>query len=233
MNGAGAVFSEIDKNNLAARKQKNYEKYGKSPLALDWNKGKQNVRFDVLTSAFNVEGKSAVDIGCGFGDLRLYLHELGGGGYFGVDISSEFIDEAKRLYADDDFARFKNIDFLHDEFNYSADLFFASGTFNYKFEHTNNYDFIKSCMTKAYKLANEGLAFDFLSDKVDWKYDHAWYSNPSVILEMAYELSRNVILRNDYMPFEFSVTIFKDDTFEVDDTLFNLYKLKQKRRALK
>lgn len=44
------------------------------------------------------------------------------------------------------------------------------------------------------------------------------------ILEMAYKLSRNIILRNDYMPFEFSIVIFKDDSFSKEDTLFTKYK---------
>jgi hypothetical protein len=33
------------------------------------------------------------------------------------------------------------------------------------------------------------------------------------------------MLRNDYMPFEFALFMFKDDTFSSEDTLFHRYKL--------
>ena len=63
------VFNEKDKGALATRFRDNFNQYGYSQAALDWNKGKQDIRFDILTSFFDVKNKSVVDIGCGFGDL--------------------------------------------------------------------------------------------------------------------------------------------------------------------
>jgi hypothetical protein len=88
----------------------------------------------------------------------------------------------------------------------------------------DNYMFINSFMQKAFNLANNGIAFDFLSDKVDFQYEHTFHSSPSKILDMAYDLSKNVILKNNYMPFEFAVMIFKDETFTKEDTIFTRYK---------
>lgn len=68
-----------------------------------------------------------------------------------------------------------------------------------------------------------GITFDFLSDKVDYQYEHTFHSSPERILGYVYSKSRNVILRNDYMPFEFSVFIFKDDSFKSEDTVFHRY----------
>ncbi len=219
------MLHDADKDNLIRRNQRNYEKYGYSPLSLDWNKGKQDIRFEILTSMLHVQsGASVVDVGCGFGDLLPYWRQLSAGKYIGVDIVQEFIEEARQIHKDETDAQFLLADFLSESFLENADFFLASGTFNYMFENTSNYKFIENSMKKAFAHANAGLAFNFLSDKVDWKYDNAWYSNPSVILEMAYGLSRNVCLRNDYMPFEFSVAVFKDDSFSKEDTLFNKYK---------
>lgn len=220
------MFNKIDKASLVLRNQNNYRQYGYSPCSLDWNKGKQAMRFGILTSMLNVhEGASVIDIGCGFGDLFPIWHNVtGGGGYTGVDIVPEFIGEAKTRHSGANNAEFLLMDFLDDAFATNADFAAASGPFNYKFEHTDNYKFIEACMIKAFELSSEGFAFDFLSDKVDWKYDNSWYSSPAVILEMAYGLSRNVVLRNDYMPFEFSIAVFKDASFEKADTVFNRYK---------
>ena len=93
----------------------------------------------------------------------------------------------------------------------------------------DNYDFIDACIDKALAVCRDGLAFDFLSDKVDFQLEHTFHSSPERILEMAYRYSRNVILRNDYMPFEFSVFIFNDDSFSADDTVFERYKQLQRR----
>ena len=218
-------MNEKDWETINKQNRRNYDQYGYSPATLGWNKGKQDIRFDILTSFFELNDKSVMDVGCGFGDLLPFLRKIGWGGqYTGYDITSEFVKQAQKFHMEDKKAVFKISDFLNEKAAHEADIILASGTFNYKFRHTDNYGFIRNCFHKAYQLAGEGIAFNFLSDKVDWKYDHAWYSNPSVILEIAYEISRNVALRNDYMPFEFSVAIYKDDSFEKEDTLFNRYK---------
>ena len=83
-------------------------------------------------------------------------------------------------------------------------------------------------MDKALSICRDGLAFDFLSDKVGYQNSQTFHSGPERILGMAYKHSRNVVLRNDYMPFEFAVFINKDSSFKTEDTIFNHYK----RRSL-
>ena len=97
--------------------------------------------------------------------------------------------------------------------------------FNFKLDDTDNYVFIEHTLRKAFKLANKAVSFDFLSTNVDYEYPHTFHSNPSKILEIAYSLSKRVKLRNDYMPFEFSITLYKDDKFDSSDTVFKNYKI--------
>lgn len=217
----------FDSDTIIDRNKSNFAKYGYSPASLDWNKGKQDIRFSVLTQFLDYQDSSILDIGCGFGDLLKFLikdHWIGR--YTGVDLVDEFITEAREQHGENPNADFIKADFLSDNFNATADFAVASGTFNYNFKKTDNKKFIKHSMEKAFDLSRKGIAFDFLSSKVDYEYEYAWYSNPSEILEFAYSLSRNVILRNDYMPFEFAVIVFKDDSFDKEDTLFHRYKEK-------
>ena len=100
----------------------------------------------------------------------------------------------------------------------------SSGIFNHRLEHTDSYSYIEAVLAKAFAMCREGLAFDFLSDKVDFRHEHTFHSSPERILGMAYALSRNVLLRNDYMPFEFSLFVFKDGSFSKVDTLFERFK---------
>lgn len=226
------TMSYEDKNKLLSDYKSRYHEYGYSPKTLGWDKGKQNIRFDVLTSQWDLNNKRILDVGCGFGDLNNYFRNNGFDNYeyVGVDIVDDLIEEAKERNSHNGKAEITYIcdDFLKFETEDSFDYVISSGAFNRKFfGELDNYIFIENCMDKSLRLCGGGIAFDFLSDKVDYKYEHTFHSSPEKILEMAYKRSRNVMLRNDYMPFEFSIFIFKDDSFEKEDTIFKQYKFKK------
>ncbi len=211
---------EIVRTRYAAR----LREYGVTPGALGWDKGKQEIRFDVLTSQYDCKGKSFLDIGCGFGDLIGTLEKKSSSfTYYGVDLVPELIEVARVLHPEGH-VRFDVMDFLAGPVSGEFDYAIASGIFNFKLVQGDNYEFVRSAMEKALGLCRDGLAFDFLSDKVDYRYEHTFHYSPERLLGMAYSFSRNVVLRNDYMPFEFSVFIFKDGTFSKEDTLFTRYK---------
>ena len=219
-------LNKKDSQKVIDRYTQRYQEYGYDPKTLGWVKGKQNLRFSVLTSQIDLEGKSICDIGCGFGDLNKFLKtKLQQYSYFGIDIVESLIQEAIARYSDDN-THFQCGDFLKEEIT-EFDYAIASGIFNFKLENEDNYTYIENVIKKAFSLCKTGLAFDFLSDKVDYfNYEHTFHSSPEKILSIAYKYTRNVILRNDYMPFEFSVFLLKDDTFDKDDTIFRAYKAK-------
>lgn len=217
-------LSDSDKKKVISRYTDRYNQFGYSPLTLGWDKGKQNIRFDILTSFFNLQHSSILDIGCGFGDLNKYLQPKSiPYVYTGIDLVESLIKEAKRKYKNPNI-HFICADFMESHEIPKHDVSIGSGLFNFKLETNNNYEFIESIFNKAFGLSAQGIAFDFLSDRVDFKNEFNFYSNPSTILDMAYQLSRNVILRNDYMPFEFTIIVFRDDSFSSSDTLFRRFK---------
>ena len=207
------------------RYSEQYGKYGYSPKALGWDKGKQDVRFRVLTDAFDCRHKSILDIGCGFGDLNLMLEARCGKDYTytGIDLVAVLLAEGKKRYQSKR-VHFISGNFLELPVRKKFDIGIASGVFNHRLEHSDSYAFIETAMTRAFNLCREGIAFDFLSDKVDYQHAHTFHSSPEKILAMAYKISRNVVLRNDYMPFEYALYIYKDDSFDKADTLFRRYK---------
>jgi SAM-dependent methyltransferase len=214
----------VDINNMIQRYQKRYEQYGYSPNTLGWLKGKQEVRFDVLTSLYDFNDKSVLDIGCGFGDLNNILtKKVKKYYYLGVDVCEELISVGKEKYSSLD-VNFIKGDFLQLELNNKFHWAIESGIFNHKLVGLNNYDFIWSVMKKTYDIVEDGFSFDFCSDKVDYEDNHLFYASPEKILSFAYKLSRNVVLRSDYMPFEFSIFVFKNECFSKEDTLFVKYK---------
>jgi SAM-dependent methyltransferase len=219
-------LSDSDKNKVILRYSERLKLHGYSPKTLGWEKGKQGIRFKILTSQYNFENKTVLDIGCGFGDLNKTLSEKYGNSYSycGFDIVEDLIKIGKEKYNGENI-RFIVDDFLNAELEKNSfDFAIASGSFNFKLDDNHNYEYITSVIEKAMYVSKDGLAFDFLSDKVDYQYDHTFHSSPEKILEIAYKFSRNIIFRNDYMPFEFSLFIFKDDSFSENDTIFNKYK---------
>lgn len=212
------------------RYSRRFAEHGYSPKTLGWDKGKQDLRFAILTSHYDFRGKRVLDIGCGFGDLNLTLKKDYGTDYHyhGVDLVPVLIERARTLYPGNHI-QFSCADILSDDFSGTYDYAVASGVFNHKLTDMGNYDFIQAVLKKALTLCRDGLAFDFLSDKVDYRHDHTFHSSPERILEFAYRHSRNVVLRNDYMPFEFSLLINQRDSFDRDDTVFHHYKQRQPR----
>ena len=102
--------------------------------------------------------------------------------------------------------------------NQKYDYIIASGIFNFQMKDIDNYTNVEEILKKALSLCNSGgaVSFDFQSNKADYFADNgvSFYNSPEKILSIAYKYSRNVILNNLYMPFEFSLTVFKDDTFK-------------------
>lgn len=215
-------MNKEDIQNNIERYNERFKNFGYSPRTLGWGKVKQDIRFDVLTSSYNCSDKTILDIGCGFGDLNKTLSKkFQNYNYIGCDLCKNLIEEGKKHFPN---SKFYIGDFLTLDINENIDWAVASGTFNHIFEHGDNYEFIKDVMIKTFDMVNDGFAFDFISDKVDYKDEHLFYSSPEKVLSYAYELSRNVILRSDYVPFEFSLIVFKDDSFDKDDKIFRKYK---------
>jgi SAM-dependent methyltransferase len=202
-----------------------FEQHGDSEEALGWSKGRQRIRFSMLLTPFrDLDAPRILDIGCGRGDLNRLLREwFPGYSYVGIDVMPEFVEIARERYRE-----FSNVeivlgDFVSDEIAGPFDVVVASGTFNTRFPSGDNRNFVRRAFSKAFELCTEGVAFDFLSDKVDFTHDHAHYSNPEDMLSMAYEHTRNVMLLNHYLPFEFGVIAFKDDSFLVDRVVFKRF----------
>jgi SAM-dependent methyltransferase len=199
---------------LAAEKRYNerLSKFGYSEEALGWTKNKNDLRFAALLAEWNQElnGSSVCDFGCGFGDLFGYIqshYHPGSFQYFGIEINQNLVNVGRELYPD---AEFWVGDIVSQPFERNFDFVFSSGVFNHKLSFQDEYEFISDCLNKLNQISRKGYAVNFLSDKVDFQLDHTFHSNPGKILDIAFRHSRNVVLRNDYMPFEFTVYVRKD-----------------------
>lgn len=206
--------------------QDRFERHGLSEQSLGWTKGKQLIRFSQLTRNFQLEGKELIDIGCGFGDFHRLLQSksVSLSAYTGFDLVPDFIKVARERWSGNQ-NNFVLGNYL-DSQSLQADYVIGSGLFGLRIHENEGeqYAYVERVLRKALNDARIGISFDFISDKVDFRSGDAdFHASPTKILELAYGLSRNLLLDNSCMPFEFSLCIFKDQSFPVEKTIFNRY----------
>ena len=223
-------FTDADKEDVINRYTERFKDFGYSPKSLGWTKGKQGLRYDILSSQWDMKDSRVLDLGCGFADLYNHLEQkFGIKEYYGVELVPALYEEAiERHSANDKVQIFQEnvLDIDAEKLIGEIDYVLISGLFNFKLKENNNYNFIEEVLQKYIKIAKKGIAADFLSNKVDYEYEYTFHNDPAKILDIAYKISRNIVLRNDYFPFEFSVFINKNDAFDKTDTIFNSFKEK-------
>ncbi len=207
-----------------------FRTYGKSPMALGWWTGKQNIRYNILTKHFGLDGKSILDVGCGFADLYVYLNSLSiRFDYYGVDINANLLNEAKKNILacnPNNKWRLVNADFLCNKVVDCCDFVIASGCFSIRLINQDNYEYVESVIQKALRLSRYGVAIDFCSSLYK-EQDSPMFTtyNPIKVMEIAYRHSKRLLLINDYFPTEFSIVIFKNQNYN-KQYIYDEYDLK-------
>jgi len=207
-------MKSFDLSTVAQSYKDAFSKYGHDPRSLFWLKGRQGLRFQVLCEMGIGQDSSVMDVGCGFGDFFHYLVERFpnfSGKYLGIDILEEFIREC-RSSINDPRAEFEVWDLLktdRDETR-SYDYVVASGTFNLRIGD-NHKDFVKAMLEKMFQLCVKGVAVNFMSTYVDYSNESSFHASPEEMFALAKSFTKRVSLRHDYMPYEFTIYVYKDD----------------------
>jgi len=184
----------------------NIRKFGENIKALQWKtKKSQQLRFQVLTEIADLSNKTILDAGCGFGDLFGFIKEKGiKFKYCGCDITPPMIEIAKKLHSNLEYAA---IDFLELPCKRKVDYVIASGLFGIKISESDF--FLKSAVRKMFNFCTKGVAFNCLGNYVDYKEDHLYYAKQEETFAFCRSLTSKVVLRNDYLPWEFTIYLYK------------------------
>ena len=194
-----------------------FEKHGKKPASLGWPKGRQDLRFKIMSEIGDLNNSKILDVGCGFGDFLTYLNaKKKNVTYTGVDINPIFIKIAKSIHSGSSFQK-RDIELT--KFSKKFDWSFAIGTTNMK----GNYEYVENLMTEMLRISKNGIAIDFMSTYVDFKRKESSHFAPEKIFKIAKKLSKRVVIRHDYLPFEFCIYIYKNSKLTKNKT-FNDFK---------
>src|SRR5437016_1266929 len=79
--------------------QNSFKKFGVDSKSLLWKtRGASHQRFRQFWAEIDFNNKTVLDIGCGFGEFGKFLiKRYKNVDYTGIDITSEFIEEAKKM----------------------------------------------------------------------------------------------------------------------------------------
>jgi len=188
--------------------QAKFRRYGFDSRSLNWKRlGASHQRFRQIWAEIDFNGKSVLDVGCGFGEMAKFLRKrYQGVTYTGVDIVSEFIDETKRLYP---FYKFEVRNYFDNPLPEKFDVVMASGVLNSNI--SDNMGFRKNAIRVMFEHAEKVCVFNMLGSHPQLKNhpkSNIWYADSLEVLKYCMSLTRRVILRHHYHRLDFTIFMY-------------------------
>ena len=190
-------------------------RYGYDHRGLGFNtRGAQERRFEALLELGDFDGKSLLDVGCGFGDFLAFLHARGiRPAYTGIDICEPMIARCRERFASSD-AAFRECDVLELEPGRTYDYVVASGIFGLDAEGTR--ERIGPTLERMHGWCRIGVAANFLSARAASMAPARVYVDPSEVLAHGFALTPALRLDHSYLPNDFTLYLYKDPAWQRD-----------------
>jgi SAM-dependent methyltransferase len=181
-------------------------KHGDSAQAVFFSSEGQRFRFDQLSRVGDLSGKSVLDVGCGVGALCGFLAtRYANVQYTGYDIVPETIAFAAAKYPN---ARFRCVDILDEPAGETFNYVLISGIFNDAMAGATN--FLKQMVAEAFARCTCGLAFNFISNRVNFANPEIAYHDPvDVFMFCVDQLSRKVTIKHHYERCDVVVYVYR------------------------
>ena len=181
-------------------------RYGHDPRACDYGRPEsQRLKFRVLSEAMPLNGRSILDVGCGFADFHRFLREeFEDVRYCGIDLCPAMVQEARRL---DPECNVNVGNILKTSLLEKFDLVTANGIFYLLGEEAHI--MMQSMIRRMYELAGSAVAFNSLSAWTVDKEKGEYYADPLEVVQFCRTLTPRVVLRHDYHPRDFTIYMYK------------------------
>jgi SAM-dependent methyltransferase len=193
--------------------ERQLERHGPTAEGMDWkDEASQKLRFEVLCGVCDLEGRSVHEIACGAGHLWDFMKARGirTSAYSGSDLSQAMVEAARALHPD---VSFEQRDFLVEPVDESYDVVLCSGLFHVKLDRSDEEwrSFLRECVRRMYAMCRVAIAFNLMSDLVDYRSDDLYYADAGEMLDFCRsELSRFVTLRHDYPLYECTLYVYRN-----------------------
>ena len=167
---------------------------------------KQQIRHAVHAEVVRSDDE-VLDVGCGIGQFYQCLRGRGHRGrYHGIDIVPEYVAHCAQQFPE---ARFELRDVFETAIRRQHDVIVASQVFNDHYRHSDNPAVLKRFLGMAFEATRRVVTVDMLTSYVDFTVPDLYYFPPEEVFAFAKSLTRFVRIRHDYLPFEFSIQLFR------------------------
>lgn len=180
--------------------------FGDQALGTQMSREGQRFRFRKLLEIADLTDRSVLDVGAGLGDLYPFLREAyPTARYEGVDVVPETAAHAARKYPE---VRFRVADLMTEDLADRYDYVLLSAVFNNAMPGAT--DFLEGLVARAWRVAERGLAFNFLSTHVNFTEPAMAYHDPARVLDTVVRtLSRKVRLEHHYERCDVAVFVYR------------------------
>lgn len=170
---------------------------------------KQQIRHAVHSTSFRSTNPKVLDIGCGLAQFYTFLKEKNiPCQYLGYDILEDYIEKCKKEIPE---CTFESRNIFEKGIEGIYDNIVMSQVLNNKYSSSDNLEVMKTAIAMAFKHTTVGVSIDMMSSYVDFKSDELYYYSPEKVFEFAKTLTKRVVLRHDFRPYEFCIQLFHQD----------------------
>ena len=169
-------------------------------------KQSQQLRFNVFTDINNLDQGKILDLGCGTGDLKFFFQKKKLRiNYTGLENNESMINVLKKKKIK--YIKLSIFDLKKIKSNL-YDFIFMSGALNIPVE--NQEDKISQLIKNSFRIAKKAVALNFLSIYSNKINKNEFYADPVKIFNLSKKICKNVVLRHDYLPHDFTIILYKN-----------------------
>jgi len=175
----------------------------------------QRMRYESFVLGNPVRDCSLLDVGCGAGDFLHHLHQRElNVRYTGTDVSGNMVDTCRRRFPQHEFQHVDIVDLQADR---TFDYVVSFGIHNIRIDA--GWDILKATTAKQFELCGKAAHLSILTDRYEGFDPHIQSWTAERVLEIALAITPHVVLRHDYLPNDFSVTLYREPLIDTAEAL--------------
>jgi SAM-dependent methyltransferase len=176
----------------------------------------QRMRFENFVIHHDLVGGRILDVGCGVGDFYDHLKRRGVAcGYHGVDIADQMVTRCRERFPE---ALFEVADVTRWEPAEPCDYVVSFAIHNVRME--GGRALLESVTRRQFELCRKAAHVSLLTDRYPGFDAHIQPWRAEEILTLALSITPYVVLRHDYLPNDFSVTLYREPLIDTRGDLF-------------
>ena len=195
--------------------EQTYLNHGATPQGVDWGSDGANLelRYSKMLSVINDENDpkpSLLDVGCGYGGLLTYAKKNSISlEYTGLDLVEGMLADAVKYHPEGSFLN-QDFSIMGSKKKYSYIV--CNGILTQKL-NTPGLEmdhFAKKIIRKMFELCEIGIAFNIMTNKVNFYSNNLYYKSPSEMVSWCMdEVSTKIKLDHSYPLYEYTIYLYR------------------------